>query len=105
MKGCDAIIHMRMRGKCPSIIFINDGKSCNSKDWQFYNEPPTIQINEDESIGHLDLRFVVNTTVNILGMRSDIRTQKLFDKCVESGAKYVYTTLFESKSLLVHSPS
>ena len=86
MRGHEPIIAMRLTGKIPSIVFVNDFPCAT--DWQEFNDHATIQILPNESIETLDLRFLVLLTVSILASSLD-SARRLVDACKGAGAKTV----------------
>lgn len=97
MIGHYQIIKMRLEGKRPSIVFINDFPSPEARDWHnpgaAYGEVwepdhATVQIDSGDFIPGLDLRFLTGLTVSATG-RTESRAKALFDACKRAGAKTV----------------
>ncbi len=97
MLGHLPIIKMRSKGKRPSIVFVNDYPTPEAKDWHnpgaAYNEVwepdhATVQIDEEDNIAALDLRFLTGLKVSATG-RTEARAKALFEACKRAGAKIV----------------
>jgi hypothetical protein len=76
MKGHEPLIHMRMSGKAPQCVSIEDHRSLNSHDWHLFGEIPTISVYGDE-LYDIDLRFCVDLIVSISSF-SETRAKTLF---------------------------
>jgi len=63
MKGHEGIIRMRMNGKKPAIVFIQE--TMYATDWEQYGDYPTVCIKPDEDLHLLDLRFLVGLAVSV----------------------------------------
>jgi hypothetical protein len=87
MKGHEPLIQMRMSGKAPQAIYIEDHMSFNSNDWHRYNELPCINVAGDE-ITSIDLRFAVGLIVNISSF-SEKRAKALFSIAKDAKARVV----------------
>ena len=87
MKGHEPLISMRMAGKAPVAVFIEDHKSLNCNDWHIYGEMPTICINNDQ-LQDIDLRFAIDLTVNITSF-SEQRAKALFAIAKNAKARVV----------------
>lgn len=74
MKGHEHIIQMRLAGKKPEAVFLED-HPCET-DWHEHGDHATVCIAGD-NIETLDLRFLVGTVV-LAGSRSEKRAQALF---------------------------
>lgn len=77
MRGHEKIIAMRLRGKAPEVVFLNDWP-CET-DWAEWGEFPTVCVAGD-SIPLLDLRFLIGLTVSI-SSDSEERAKALFEAC------------------------
>ena len=97
MLGHLPIIKMRSKGRCPSIVFVNDYPTPEAKDWHnpgaAYHEVwepdhATVQIDDGDNIAALDLRFLTGMTVSVTG-RTEARAKALFEACKRAGAKTV----------------
>jgi hypothetical protein len=91
MRGHEEIIKMRMQGYAPDYINLDDFAKPNRMiDWQKkFDESftPIVCVSGDQ-IEMLDLRFLVNLTVNITS-ENEQRAKKLFDRAKKAGAKTV----------------
>jgi len=97
MRGHAPILRMRLAGRRPAIVFLCDFETQSSKDWQNPGERygevwapdhATVQIDENESIGLLDLRFLNGLRVCVSG-RTEQRAKALFEACKKAGATTV----------------
>ena len=75
MRGHEYLIQMRLAGKAPEIVFIND-YPCDT-DWHEFDEHATISTDKD-TIQSLDLRFLVGLQVSI-SSPSETRAKALFN--------------------------
>lgn len=82
MRGHDKIIQVRMDGKAPAFVFIND-YPCQT-DWFEHNDHATICVHKDW-IRTLDLRFLVGLSVSI-SASTEARAKDLRDACLAAGA-------------------
>ena len=87
MKGHIPLIHMRMSGKAPQSVSIEDHKSLNSNDWHIYQEVPTINVEGDE-LSNVDLRFCVGLIV-LISSFSETRAKALFSIAKHAKARVV----------------
>lgn len=88
MKGHEEIIKLRLLGKKPEWVFINDFP-CQT-DWMLHNDHATVCV-DGEPIKTLDLRFVVGLKVSIAGSTEE-RAKALFDLCLKNGARIIAGT-------------
>lgn len=97
MLGHLPILKMRSKGKRPSIVFVNDYPTPEAKDWHkpgaAYHEVwepdhATVQIDADDRIEALDLRFLKGLTVSATGSTEE-RAKALFAACKRAGATTV----------------
>ena len=87
MKGHEALIQMRLNGKAPAAVYIEDHHSYNSKDWHVYGELPCINIQNDP-LSAIDLRFVIGLMVNISSF-SEERAKTLFKMAKDAKARVI----------------
>jgi hypothetical protein len=87
MKGHEPLIRLRMAGKAPAFISIEDHKSLTSHDWHLYNETPCINVDGDE-LHNLDLRFCVGLIVNISSF-SENRAKTLLSIAKQAKARVI----------------
>jgi len=91
MRGHEEIIKMRLEGYVPDYINLDDFAKPNPMiEWQKkFGETftPIVCVSGDQ-LAMLDLRFLVNLTVNITS-ESEQRAKKLFDLAKKAGAKTV----------------
>jgi hypothetical protein len=85
MRGHENIIALRVQGKSPKIVFLND-YPCKT-DW-FENSDHATVCTDNNPISSLDLRFLVGLTVSI-SASSEGRAKALFAKAKQFGAKTV----------------
>lgn len=83
MRGQENIIAMRLCGKVPKIVFLND-YDCKT-DWVDCGDHATVCCDKD-TISSLDLRFLVGLTVSI-SASTEARAKALFAKAKWFGAK------------------
>ena len=96
MRGHEPIIRMRMAGRTPRIVFLNDYPSPEAKDWHQPGERYGQQWEPDhatvcthgDAISGLDLRFLKGLTVSI-SADSEARAKALFAKAKWFGASTV----------------
>lgn len=89
MIGHQPLIKMRMAGKAPQFISIEDHRSLNANDWHEWNDSPVICIDKDD-LHSLDLRFVIGLTV-------------LFTSFNEKRAKAIHQQLIDNKARVITS--
>lgn len=77
MKGHEPLIHMRMSGKAPEAVFIEDHKSLNAHDWHLYTDIPCVNVEGDE-LYNIDLRFCVGLIVQISSFSEERAKALLF---------------------------
>lgn len=91
MRGHEPLIKMRLSGKAPDIIFIDDYPV--KANWANYGEHCTVSVH-NEPIKSLDLRFVVGLTVSITGS-TEQRASDLFDACKKYGARVITSGFYD----------
>ena len=88
MKGHEGIIKLRLAGKAPQLILLDDLSFPSPlTDWEEYDSMPTVCVHKD-AIEGLDLRFLVGCKVSVTS-HSEYRAKRLFNACKEAGAKWV----------------
>lgn len=88
MKGHEGIIKLRLAGKTPELILLDDLTHPSPlTDWEGYDSMPTVCVHKDPIEG-LDLRFLVGMKVSITSATED-RAKRLFEACKAAGAKWV----------------
>jgi hypothetical protein len=87
MKGHQPLIQMRMAGKAPQSVSIEDHKSLNSHDWHLFGDIPCINVDGDE-LYSIDLRFCVDLIVNISSF-SEVRAKTLLTIVKQSKARVI----------------
>jgi hypothetical protein len=90
MIGSKELIEMRMRGIKPPSVTLVDAKV--KVDWFEYNAPPVVCIH-GAKMPDMDLRFVVDMIV-FIEMGDKNRSDQLFQKCIDSGARIVSGGVF-----------
>lgn len=86
MRGHDAIVALRLKGKKPAIVFVND-YPCDEHDWASHGDHATVCTHGD-AIELLDLRFLVGCMVSISSTREE-RAKALFEAARKAGADVV----------------
>ena len=86
MNGHQAIIQMRIAGKRPAVVFLNDFP-CQT-DWAEHGDHATVEIAATDRPEALDLRYLIGTTVSICGTTVE-RTKSLVAASVDAGARVV----------------
>lgn len=86
MRGHDAIVAMRLKGKRPAIVFVND-YPCDEHDWAAHGDHATVCTHGD-AIELLDLRFLIGCMVSI-SSTSEARARALFEAARKAGADVV----------------
>ena len=88
MKGHEGIIKLRLAGKAPELILLDDlSHPSPLTDWEGYDSMPTVCVHKD-AIEGLDLRFLVGCKVSVTSHTED-RAKRLFNACKAAGAKWV----------------
>jgi hypothetical protein len=88
MKGHEGIIKLRLAGKAPELILLDDlSFSSPLTDWEGYDSMPTVCVHK-EPIEGLDLRFLVGCKVSVTSHNLE-RAKRLFNACKEAGATWV----------------
>ena len=97
MHGHAPILQMRIAGKRPSIVFLDDYPTPCADDWhnpgQRYGEvwepdSPSVQIDSTDRIEALDLRFLVGVAALVSGS-TESRAKALSSACKRAGASMV----------------
>lgn len=93
MRGQDAIIAMRQRGKKPALVFLDllrDHAPMPAwRDWPEVSPAiPTVWVQDDDTPERLDLRFVIGLSVVISG-RDAGRVESLKQAAIDAGAQRV----------------
>lgn len=81
MLGHEPLINLRMSGKAPKFISIEDHPSLNAHEWHKWDDSPVICIAKDD-LHTLDLRFAIGLTVFLTSLderRAKVVHQKLID--------------------------
>lgn len=88
MRGHEGIIKLRLAGKTPKLILLDDLTHPSPlTDWEGYDSMPTVCVHKDPIEG-LDLRFLVGLKVSVTSHSED-RAKRLFEACKAAGAKWV----------------
>jgi hypothetical protein len=85
MRGHGKIIEMRMAGKTPPFVFVND-YPCKT-DWFDVGDHATVCTHGD-SVSSIDMRFLVGLRVSI-SATSEGRAKALFESAKRAGAAVV----------------
>ena len=91
MIGHDALIKMRMSGKAPQFISIEDHKSLNAHEWHQWDDSPVICIDKDE-LYNLDLRFVIGLTVFLTSF-DEKRAKAVHQKLIDCKARVITSSV------------
>jgi hypothetical protein len=83
MNGHQTIIQMRIAGKKPSIVFLND-YPCKT-DWFETGDHATVEISPSDVPEWADMRFLVGLMVAVAG-HDEKRLKRLFEACKKAGA-------------------
>ena len=88
MKGHEGIIKLRLAGKAPELILLDDlFHPSPMVDWDTYDCMPTVCVHGN-AIEGLDLRFLVGCKVSVTSHSED-RAKRLFNACKAAGATWV----------------
>lgn len=88
MKGHEGIIKLRLAGKAPELVLLDDLSFPSPlTDWEGYESMPTVCVHK-EPIEGLDLRFLVGCKVSVTSHSED-RAKRLFNACKAAGATWV----------------
>lgn len=85
MRGHEDLIAMRMAGRKPEIVFINDFP-CRT-DWLTWGDHATVCVSGD-SVVDMDLRFVLGLTVSVAA-QTGARASRIAQICKNNGAAVV----------------
>lgn len=91
MIGHDHLIKMRMSGKAPAYISIEDHKSLNAHEWHEWDDSPTICIYKDD-LHTLDLRFAIGLTVFLTSFNK-ARAKAVHQKLVDAKARVITSSV------------
>jgi hypothetical protein len=91
MRGQEQLIALRKAGKAPRTVQIFAGLD-HSQAWRDWHEVcarhAEVEINDDDFLSGLDLRFVVGLRVILVGS-SERRVRSIHNACAAIGAKSV----------------
>ena len=87
MKGHVEIIKMRLRGRKPAKVFVNDYPCEDEIDWHKHGDHATVCVYGDP-IEALDLRFLVGVEAHIGTLDAD-RARRLYERVKNAGAQAV----------------
>lgn len=96
MRGHEPIIQMRMAGRAPSIVFLNDHPTPEAKDWinpgekfgQVWEPDHATVCIHGEPLSSIDLRFLTGLRVSI-SADDMARAKSIFARVKLVGAKTV----------------
>ena len=91
MIGHDALIKMRMSGKAPQYISLEDHRSLNAHDWHEWDDSPVVCVHKDD-LHTLDLRFVIGLTV-FLSSFDEKRAKALHQKLIDCKARVITSSV------------
>lgn len=96
MRGHEAVIEMRQQGRVPQAIRLHVGGDLSAyywRDWPTYTTTAQVHIPDDDSLGRLDLRFVVGLLVWVDGADAD-RVEAVEAAVKGAGASRVLTAVY-----------
>lgn len=90
MRGHQPLIAMRLDGLRPDLVSIHTDPNPWSdwRTWPEWSDVPQIEVQPDDAVGRLDLRFVVGLVVMVAGSNCE-RVLALYDACLKAGAARV----------------
>lgn len=89
MRGQEKIIAMRLSGKAPNMVFLNDYPTHREElDWFENGLAATVQTSPQDAPERLDLRFLVGLKVSV-SSDDENRAKAIFEACKKAGAKTV----------------
>ncbi len=91
MIGHEPLIKMRMAGKAPQYISIEDHKSLNAHEWHEWDDSPTICVVKDD-LHTLDLRFVIGLTVFLTSF-DERRAKAIHQKLIDAKARVITSSV------------
>jgi len=91
MIGHEPLIKMRMAGKAPQFIAIEDHKSLNAHEWHDWDDSPVICVVKDD-LYTLDLRFVIGLTVFLTSF-DDRRAKAIHQKLIDCKARVITSSV------------
>ena len=86
MNGHAELLKLRMSGKKPAWVFLNDFP-CQT-DWFTTGDHVTISTGISDAPETLDLRFLAGVKVSVVSL-SENRAKRFFEACKRAGAKSV----------------
>lgn len=98
MRGHEAIIDLRRKGRKPSAVWIDlDGDRVPaglriSHDWQRWGAVACVDIADSDAIGRLDLRWAVGLLVMAAGFNAE-RVRALHAALVAAGSRMVMSAI------------
>jgi len=88
MKGHEGIIKLRLKGKRPELILLDDFLHPSPMiDWEGYDSIPTVCVHGC-AIEGLDLRFLIGCRVSVTSHDLN-RAKRLFNACKAAKAQWV----------------
>jgi len=84
MNGHEPLIAMRLAGKIPQYVFLEDSEG--NPQWHLYGEFPTISVKGD-ALKTLDMRFLVGLAV-LASSESEKRCKDLLEVCKRHKVRY-----------------
>jgi hypothetical protein len=91
MIGHQPLINMRMAGKAPQYIAIEDHKSINAHEWHQWDDSPVICVVKDD-LHTLDLRFVIGLTVFLTSF-DEHRAKSIHQKLIDCKARVITSSV------------
>ena len=97
MIGHAPLIAMRTAGRKPASVYVTDEVTPLSRDWHapvtltgkpMQPHTPCIAVEPKDSIGSLDMRFLVGLAVFVSGSTEN-RAKAMFEACKQAGAALV----------------
>lgn len=92
MRGHEDILRMRHQREVPAMIHIETDEGFDrfgsGARWPFGPDDPVVHISPTDALHRLDLRFVVNLSVQVSGMDAQ-RVKTAVDACIKAYASRV----------------
>ena len=95
MRGHEAVIAMRLRRRRPRIVFVSAGRDASEQWREWAVETPhmaQVEIDDDEALSGLDLRFSVGMVAVVDGSDA-ARVTRIAEALTEAGAARVVSAV------------
>lgn len=97
MRGHEAVIAMRQRGRVPAAIRLHVGGDLPAslwREWPDFTSTAQVHIPDEDNVRRLDLRFVVGLLVWVDGWAGAERVEAVETAVKAAGASRVLTVVF-----------